>query len=145
VLKNQPACSIERSLQVVGERWTLLIVRELFTGRSRFADIRDALGIAPNLLSARLSTLVDAGVLETRPYQEPGQRPRASYHLTAAGRQLQTVLSALEQWGDDHRPRPAGPFRLRRSRRSGRPLRVAYLDDTGTEVPLDDVEVVRAG
>lgn len=62
---DEPACSIERSLRLPGERRTPLILREIFRGRHRFADIRKALGIAPDLLSARLKTLVDAGVLRT--------------------------------------------------------------------------------
>jgi DNA-binding HxlR family transcriptional regulator len=135
---NEPACSIERSLQVVGERWSLLILRELFRGVHRFADLRAALGMAPNLLSVRLKTLVDAGVLETRGYQEPGSRPRDSYHLTEAGEQLKLVLTALQQWGDVNRPRPAGPSALRRSR-AGRPVRVALLDDAGQEVASEDL------
>ena len=136
---DEPVCSIERTLQVVGERWTPLILREMFGGLHRFADLRDSLGIAPNLLSTRLRTLVDAGIVEPRTYQEPGSRARESYHLTDSGRQLRLVLSALQQWGDEHRPRPAGPSAVRRSRSTGRKVRVGFLDDTGREVALDDV------
>ncbi|WP_326642410.1 helix-turn-helix transcriptional regulator [Nonomuraea fuscirosea] len=136
---NEPACSIERSLQILGERWTLLILRELFRGRHRFADIRDALGIAPNLLSARLKTLVGAGVVRTLTYQEPGSRQRRSYHLTKAGADLSVVLGALQQWGDTHRPRPAGPSALRRTRSTGEPVRVAFVGGDGREVAGEDV------
>ena len=95
-------CSIARSLAVVGERWALLVVREVSLGVRRFADIQEATGAPPAVLSARLRDLVAAGVLETRPYQEPGQRSRQEYRLTEAGRSLQPVLTALKDWGDQH-------------------------------------------
>ncbi|WP_223190387.1 winged helix-turn-helix transcriptional regulator [Nonomuraea terrae] len=136
---DEPACSIERSLQVLGERWTFLILREIFQGRHKFAEIRDALGVAPNLLSARLKTLVDAGVLRTLSYREPGSRQRESYHLTKAGADLQLVLGALQQWGDVHRARPVGPSALRRARSTGEPVRVAFVDSAGREVAGADV------
>ncbi|GAA3163763.1 helix-turn-helix domain-containing protein [Nonomuraea salmonea] len=139
--QDEPACSIERSLQILGERWTLLILREIFRGRHRFADIRDSLGIAPNLLSARLKTLVAAGVLRTYTYQEPGSRQRRSYHLTPAGADLRVVLGALQQWGDEHRPRPSGPSALRRRRSTGEPVHVAFVDGEGREVTGEDVVI----
>jgi DNA-binding HxlR family transcriptional regulator len=147
VLGDEPACSIERSLQVLGERWTLLVLREIFAGRSRFADIQAALGIATNLLTARLKTLVDAGILETRTYQEPGSRSRYSYHLTKAGQDLRLILAALQQWGDEHRPRPSGPSSLRRTRTDSRPVHVAFVtgdSDSDNEVPGEDVMFVAA-
>jgi DNA-binding HxlR family transcriptional regulator len=136
---DEPACSIERSLQILGERWTFLILREIFAGRHKFAEIKDSLGIAPNLLSARLKTLVGAGVLRTLSYQEPGSRHRESYHLTKAGADLQVVLGALQQWGDVHRARPSGPSALRRARSTGDNVRVAFVDSTGREVDGTDV------
>jgi DNA-binding HxlR family transcriptional regulator len=136
-------CSIARSLEVVGARWTLLILREAFSGTTRFAEFRQALGIAPDVLSERLSTLVEYGVLRKEPYQEPGTRARYSYHLTPAGRELWVVLGALQQWGDDHLPREEGPTIERRCAHSRLPLRVGFVDPTGTEVGLDDVEFVR--
>jgi DNA-binding HxlR family transcriptional regulator len=135
-------CSIARSLQVLGERWTLLIVREAFAGRTRFADFRDALGIASDLLTNRLNTLVEAGVMERHPYQEAGVRLRHDYHLTPAGRELTMVLASLQQWGDVNRPHEDGPSTQRRSRSSGRPVRVVFVDDTGAPVPQEDVEFV---
>ncbi|GAA2822973.1 winged helix-turn-helix transcriptional regulator [Crossiella cryophila] len=140
--QDEPACSIERSLQVLGERWTLLVLREVFAGRHRFSEIRASLGLAPNLLSDRLKTLVEAGVLETRGYQEPGSRPRESYHLTESGRELRLVLGALQQWGDRHRPRPGGPTVLRRTADGDKPVHVAFHDDEGNQVPATDVAFV---
>ena len=139
---TQQTCSIARSLEVLGERWTFLILREVLSGTTRFADFRAALGVAPDVLSDRLGTLVAAGVLEKRPYREPGARVRDSYHLTPAGRELQVVLAALQQWGDEHRPYELGPTVLRRTA-DGRPVHVGFIDDTGREVPLDGVAFVR--
>ncbi len=139
---TEQTCSIARSLEVLGERWTFLVLREAMTGTTRFADFRAALGVASDVLSDRLSTLVAAGVLEKRPYREPGARARDSYHVTRVGRELQVVLGALQQWGDEHRPYAPGPTVLRRSA-AGRPLHVAFVDDEGTEVPLDEVRFVR--
>ena len=136
-------CSIARTLSVVGERWTILILREAFFGVSRFAEFRDRLGVAPDVLSDRLATLVERGVMSREPYREPGSR--FAYRLTPAGRELQVVLSALQQWGDEHLPRPEGPTMLRRVRDTDCPVRVGYLDEQGQEVPLADVTVIPAG
>src|ERR1700746_824234 len=102
------ACSIARTLGVVGERWTLLILREAFLGATRFAEFRDRLRVAPDILSARLGTPVESGVMAREPYREPGARSRFAYRLTPAGRELQVVLSALQQWGDERPPPPEG-------------------------------------
>jgi DNA-binding HxlR family transcriptional regulator len=142
VVVTQQTCSIARSLEVLGERWTFLILREALSGTTRFADFRAALGVAPDVLSDRLATLVAAGVLEKRPYREPGTRARDSYHLTPAGRELQVVLGALQQWGDEHRPYEPGPTVVRRTA-DGRPVRVGFVDDEGREVSPDEVRFVR--
>lgn len=135
-------CSIARSLEVLGERWTFLVVREAMWGVTRFADFRAALGVAPDVLTARLAKLVAFGVLERRPYQEEGRRVRHDYHLTEAGRDLRVVLGALQQWGDANNPYPPGPTVERRAP-DGRPLHVAFVDDEGVEVPLPEVHFVR--
>ena len=95
-------CSIARSLELVGERWALLVVREVSLGVRRFSEIQAATGAPPAVLSARLRDLVAAGVLETRPYREEGARSRLEYRLTDVGRSLQPVLTALKDWGDAH-------------------------------------------
>jgi DNA-binding HxlR family transcriptional regulator len=136
-------CSVARSLGVVGERWTFLILREAVLGVTRFAEFRERLGIASDVLTDRLTTLVEHGVLVREPYQQAGQRPRDAYVLTDAGRELEVVLGALQQWGDKHLPRPEGPSMLRRA--GGRPAHVAFVDDTGREVALEQVEVVPTG
>jgi DNA-binding HxlR family transcriptional regulator len=135
---GEAACSME-SLQVLGERWTLLVLREIFAGKHRFSDIRLALGVAPNLLSSRLSNLVEMKILRTRTYQEPGQRHRQSYHLTTAGRDLHIALAAFQQWSDVHLPDPSGPYFSSRSSATGEELHVAFVAPDGREVQSDDV------
>jgi DNA-binding HxlR family transcriptional regulator len=92
-------CSIAQSLEVIGEWWTLLILRDAFLGVTRFDDFARRLGIARNVLTARLDTLVDNGVLVRVPYDEA--RGRFDYRLTAKGRALLPVLTAIRQWGDE--------------------------------------------
>lgn len=137
-----PECSVERSLEVLGERWALLIIREAFCGRTRFREFQQALGVSTGRLAARLNALVDTGVLERRSYQPDGERERQSYHLTEAGEALEVVLGALQQWGDVYRPRREGPSRERRSLRTGERLSVAFVDPHGQEVPSGDVTIM---
>jgi DNA-binding HxlR family transcriptional regulator len=93
-------CSIARTLSVLGERWTLLVLAELFLGRRRFDQIQAERGIASNILSRRLATLVDEGIAERRRYSEHSER--FEYRLTEKGRELQPVLLAFLRWGDRH-------------------------------------------
>jgi DNA-binding HxlR family transcriptional regulator len=104
---QQENCSIARTVAVLGERWTLVILREAFSRRRRFEDIQRDLGIARNILADRLQRLVAEGILERRAYQ---QRPeRFEYRLTDKGRDLYPVLLALMQWGDRYTAGEAGP------------------------------------
>lgn len=91
-------CSVARTLEVVGERWTLLILRDAFNGIRRFEDFQRSLGIARNILSDRLGKLVDHEVLERRQYED--HPPRHEYRLTAKGLALFDVLVAMVHWGD---------------------------------------------
>jgi DNA-binding HxlR family transcriptional regulator len=100
-------CSIGRTLDVVGEWWTLLIVRDVNIGLRRFDDIAENLGISRNLLAGRLSHLVTRGILERRQYQD--RPPRYEYHLTEAGWDLVPVLMAMIAWGDKWVTAPGGP------------------------------------
>lgn len=110
-------CSAARALEIVGERWTLLLIREAFFGRTRFDEFRTALGIAPNVLSARLQRLTDEGVFDRVRYQD---RPeRYTYSLTAKGRELGPLLIHLMNWGDRHYPAPGGPPTIIRHRGCG--------------------------
>jgi DNA-binding HxlR family transcriptional regulator len=138
----ESTCSIARSLGVLGERWTFLILRDAFLGVTRFAEFRESLGVAPDVLSDRLATLVAYGVMEREPYREPGARSRSAYRLTPAGRELHVVLSALQQWGDEHLPCPEGPSMLRRVQGTNRPVHVGYIDERGREVDAADVAMI---
>ncbi|MER7850330.1 helix-turn-helix domain-containing protein [Kitasatospora sp. NPDC096077] len=109
-------CSVARALSVVGERWSLLIVRETLDGASRFGEFHSRLGIAKNLLASRLDTLVTAGVLRRVPYQEPGDRQRFAYQLTEQGHALRPTLLALLEWGDRYLADPQGPSVIVRHR-----------------------------
>src|SRR5918998_127305 len=93
-------CSIAGTLELVGERWTLLIVRDAFLGIRRFDDFQRNLGIARNVLQSRLERLVEEGILKREPYQE--RPPRYEYRLTRKGVDLWPVLVALMGWGDRH-------------------------------------------
>ena len=140
--RAEEPCSIARTLEIVGERWTFLVLREAAWGTTRFADFAKSLGVAPDVLTDRLATLVGAGVLERRPYREAGSRTRDEYVLTEAGRELQVALTALQQWGDEHLPYSKGPTVLRRTA-AGRPVHVGYVDDRGRELSRDKVRFVR--
>ncbi|MCX2749823.1 helix-turn-helix domain-containing protein [Arthrobacter sp. MI7-26] len=102
-------CGIARSLEVLGEKWTLLVVRDVRLGFTRFSDIRERLGVAPDVLADRLAKLVDLGVLERRAYRDQGTRTRDEYKLTPSGEELVPVLAALRGWGDRHLPNGLPP------------------------------------
>lgn len=110
--RDYPAqvCSIARALEVVGERWTLLILRDAVVGLERFEEFQESLGIASNVLTNRLRLLCDEGVLERVPDPERPGRPK--YVLTDKGREIGPVLFGLLRWGDRHYPAPGGPPRL---------------------------------
>jgi DNA-binding HxlR family transcriptional regulator len=104
--ENQ-VCSIARSLEVVGERWSLLIIRSVGLGLNRFEPLRENLGITRSVLTTRLNTLIDYGILEKRQYSE--KPPRFEYHLTQKGRDLSPALLQLMWWGDRYYPEENGP------------------------------------
>jgi DNA-binding HxlR family transcriptional regulator len=135
------ACAVERTLSVIGERWSLLILREAFMDVTRFADFQSKLGIATNVLSTRLDKLVAAGVMNKEDYQRPGERSRPEYHLTDAGRDLAVVLGALQQWGDAHLPLPAGPVSQRCHRVTGKPVSVSFIDERGTVLDIEQIRL----
>src|ERR1700709_1974241 len=100
-------CSVARPLSFLGERWALLVLRDLFLGRRRFDEIQESLGVASNVLSQRLASLVEEGIAERRRYSEHPER--FEYRLTEKGRDLQPVLLAMLAWGDRYTAGPAGP------------------------------------
>lgn len=104
ILGGDERCPIARSLDVLGEKWTLMIVRDAVGGSTRFSQFQQGLGIPREVLTARLASLVDGGVLERTTYKPEGARAREEYVLTDAGRDLSLVLLALGGWADRHRP-----------------------------------------
>ena len=113
-------CSIKRTLDVIGEKWTLLVLREAFYGARRFEQFLANVGCARTLLSERLATLVEHGVLR----REPGQRERHQYLLTEKGHDLFAALVVLMQWGDRWEAGPQGGPVVVRHRECGQPVHV---------------------
>lgn len=128
-------CSIARCLEQVGDWWTLLIVREAFFGTRHFGEFQSHLGIAPNVLTARLQGLVRHGILQAVTESENGRV--LDYRLTDKGRDLFPVIVALLQWGDRHAPAPDGPPMQLVDRENGRPI-------APLRVQSDDGRVLRA-
>jgi len=127
-------CSVARTLGVIGEKWTVLVLREVFNGLRRFDEIQRHLGIPRPILSDRLRRLVDEGVLSRTEYREPGQRTRHEYRLTEMGLDLQTVLVALMEWGDRHPAGPGSPARVVHHRGCGEHLHAALVCAAGHTV-----------
>ncbi len=102
--QKQQACPIARSLDIIGERWTMLVVRDLLRGHRRFNELLESLtGISPNLLSDRLKTLEEHGIVERSFYSD--HPPRAEYQLTEKGQALGPAMRALFDWGERYEPR----------------------------------------
>jgi DNA-binding HxlR family transcriptional regulator len=131
-------CSVARALELVGERWTLLIIRDAFLGVSRFEQFQESLGIARNVLTDRLCRLVDEGILERVRYSE---RPeRYEYLLTQKGRDLNLAITTLRQWGDKYLSEK--PPRLLRRKSDKKPVIVAYVPKGAAVLRADEVESV---
>jgi DNA-binding HxlR family transcriptional regulator len=118
-------CSIAKPLAFLGERWTMLILRDLFLGRRRFDEFQASLGVATNVLSSRLATLTEEGIVERRRYSEHPER--FEYVLTEKGRDLQPILLALLAWGDQY------------TAENGAPLEVVHEDHAFHMVPTCSV------
>ena len=140
--KLSPNCPVVRTLNVIGEKWSLLIVRNAMRGDTRFSEFRDNLGAPSDILTARLATLVEAGVLEKRAYREPGSRERSSYHLTPAGEGLRIVIAAMKQWTDEFNPTPGTSTLRLVDPTDGAPLGLAYVDAEGGIRSMSVVERV---
>src|SRR3954470_3517514 len=104
---DNQVCSIARALEIVGERWTILIIRDAFLGVRRFDDFQKSLGVARNVLQQRLGRLIEHGILERVRYQEKPER--FEYRLTEKGVDLWPTIVTLIAWGDKHAPGPDGP------------------------------------
>jgi DNA-binding HxlR family transcriptional regulator len=136
---TEVACQVIRTLDIVGEKWSLLIVRDLLRGSTRFSEFRTSLGVPTDVLTARLGTLVDRGIVEKRPYRDDGARERFSYHLTRAGEGLRLVLAALIQWGDQFDPAPAGRGSILVDAATRQPVSLGYFGEDGERVAAIDI------
>lgn len=131
-------CSIARTLELVGERWTLLIIRDAFLGRRRFDEFRDSLCIASNVLTVRLNRLVEHELLERLAYREHPER--FEYRLTTKGADLRVALLALMQWGDRYLSET--PPRIARRVSDGLPITAALVAADGSILDTAEVETV---
>ena len=131
---DSSTCSIARTAQILGDRWTVLVVRDLFNGVRRFDVLQDHLGVARDVLTKRLALLVDEGLVERRAYRPEGQRTRQEYVLTPAGRELRTALVALMDWGDRHRAGADGPPVSLRHRDCGAEIHAHLTCGAGHEI-----------
>ncbi|MFE5085011.1 winged helix-turn-helix transcriptional regulator [Streptomyces mirabilis] len=140
--RDMSSCSIARTLEVVGEKWTILILREVWYGSSRFSDFERVLGCPRNLLAARLRMLVEEGILVTETYKEPGWRSRPKYVITPKGMDLVPAVVGLLQWGGRYRADPEGPAVLARHRGCGAQVGVQIRCEGGHSVRAVDIESV---
>ena len=138
-------CSVARSLELIGERWSLLVIRDVFLGHRRFDEIQSSLGIARNVLASRLGRLMDEGILDKRPYQE---RPtRYEYFLTEKGLDLWPVLVALMAYGDKY-GLPEGaepPTRIVHKECGGTVNDRRICERCGAELDVRDAYAIRSG
>jgi len=130
-----------RAMGAIGDRWTILLLREAYYGIRRFDEFQYYVGLAPNILSNRLKKLVQAGIMTRVPL--PEHSGRYEYVLTEKGRDFFPAYLALKKWGDDWLAEPAGPQVVFNDRRSGKPIELPPLLSTeGKPLSLEDVEVV---
>ena len=130
-------CPVARSLDQIGDWWTLLILRDAFAGMNRFSDFQKSLGVAKNILSARLKMLVANGILAKRESADSGAH--GEYHLTEKGRRLRVVLVALRQWGEDNLFAPGEPMIVAQDR-SNRPIgRLRLTDQDGRALEPEQI------
>jgi DNA-binding HxlR family transcriptional regulator len=131
---DSDTCSIARTLALIGDRWTLLVLRDVANGVRRFDELAGHLGIARNILASRLARLTEAGLVERAAYREPGARERHEYRLSEPGRELMPVLVAFMAWGDRHLADPEGPPAVVRHAGCGGTIRVSLTCEEGHEL-----------
>jgi DNA-binding HxlR family transcriptional regulator len=145
VIRRSPVkpcdCNLARSFELIGDRWTLLILRSAMYGVGRFDDFQAELDVPRSVLSSRLAGLVDAGIMERREYREEGQRARVEYKLTDMGAELGLPFFAMTAWGDKWLAEGEPLFGLR-SRANGQKLRVMLVDERGKPVKPQDIQYV---
>jgi DNA-binding HxlR family transcriptional regulator len=133
-------CPVARSLDTIGDWWTLLLVRDALRGARRFSDFQQSLGLAKNVLSVRLRKLVDDGIMELRP--SPSRSDRNEYHLTNKGRRLLVVILALRQWGEQNLFRDGEEMSEMIEADTGSPLQLLRaLAQDGRALSPDDISI----
>jgi len=132
-------CSMARAAELIGDRWTLLIIREALYGVTRFDAMQTDLGVPRTVLSGRLRLLCKSGVMKKRPYKKPGQRLRHQYVLTSMGVELALPMIALMQWGDKHLRDGAPPAQII-ERKTGAPCRVGLINQAGAPVEIGQTQ-----
>jgi DNA-binding HxlR family transcriptional regulator len=135
-------CPVARSLDLVGDWWTLLIVRNALSGTRRFGDFQKELGVSKSMLAERLQKMVQEGLLEIRP--DPEGSAYSEYHLTEKGRRLRLVLMALRQWGEDNLFEPGEAMNVLTDARDDAPVRrLELLSADGRILDQGDVRIAR--
>jgi DNA-binding HxlR family transcriptional regulator len=135
-------CPVARSLERIGDPWSILILRDAFAGFTRFDEFQKNLGIAPNMLSRRLNTLVEEGLLERRQYSE--HPPRCEYVLTERGRDVRPILLTLQTWGNKHFA-PEGLAMVLVDQTTGVPVNAVLVDSVSGKKITEAEHVCEAG
>ena len=134
-------CHLAKAIGVIGDRWTLLILRSAMFGVRRFDDFQQELSIPRTVLSGRLKALTDQGLLEKRAYKVEGKRARPEYLMTEKGQALQPVLIALTQWSDDWLANGATPPMSFTHASTRQRVKAAFIDEDGREVAADQMRL----
>ena len=133
-------CSVAQSLNILGERWALLIIRDAMLGAKRFVQFERSLGISRNVLTARLNMLVEEGLMEKR---QAVETKHPEYVLTQAGRDLEPVLLAITHWGDKYRPNPKGARLIFADKETGVPIQPIHaITEDGRSLKPGEVTAV---
>jgi len=138
-------CTIGRAMTILGERWTFIVIREVFNGIRRFEDMRVRTAIPKQVLTKRLALLVEQDILRKEPYRNPGERERHEYRLTPKGLDLYPVLVAVAAWGDRYLADPEGPPVEFVHRDCGEPVQLQLSCAAGHQVADPRAVVTRPG
>jgi len=137
---NLEECPIAFSVSEIGDKWSLLLIRDLFFGFSRFEQFQKRLSISKSVLSTKLKNLLEKEIVKLHRYKESGQRERKEYRLTRKGYQLAFVMASMIQWGNDQMEKTEGDF-LQISNLKGEPVKLVFSDASGRELRMDEIEV----
>ncbi|MEO0883838.1 MAG: helix-turn-helix domain-containing protein [Pseudomonadota bacterium] len=133
-------CNLARAIELIGDKWNLMILRSALYGVRRFEDFHAELGVPRTVLSGRLKALVDNGLLMGQTYKEPGRRSRQEYVLTDRGQDLRGILIALTQWGDRWLADGDAPISF--TEKAGGAVRTGFVNETGQEVGPEELRIV---